>query len=49
MGTSFAEMSSWKASWDKDNILYQIYKSKYVQFFIMVIWIFKNIIRKQFD
>ena len=35
-----------KASWDEDNILDQVYKSKYVRIFNMMIWILYNIIRK---
>ena len=35
-----------KASRDEDNILYQVYKSKYFQIFIMMILILYNIIRK---
>ena len=48
MGTAFVEIwnSFNKASRDEDNILYQVYKSKYVQIFIMMILILYNIIRK---
>ena len=35
-----------KTSRDEDNILYQIYKSKYVRIIIMMILILYNIIRK---
>ena len=34
-----------KASWDEDNILYPVYKSKYVRIFIMILNLY-NIIRK---
>ena len=35
-----------KASRDEDKILYQVYKSKYVRIYIMMILILFNIIRK---
>ena len=35
-----------KASQDEDNILDQVYKSKYVRIFIMMILILYNLIRK---
>ena len=35
-----------KAYWDDNNILDQIYKSKYVQIFIVMILILSNTIRK---
>ena len=38
--------SFYKTSWDKDNILDQIYESKYVRIIIMMILILCNIIRK---
>ena len=39
-------MFNWQLSSDVDNILDQIYMSKYVQIFIMMILNFHNIIRK---
>ena len=38
--------SSNKTSWDKDNILDQIYESKYVRIIIMIFLILYNTIRK---
>ena len=39
MGTVFVEMSFDKASRDEDNILDQVYESKYVRSFIMFLLI----------
>ena len=45
-GNSFVLNSFNKASRDEDNILDQVYKSKYVRIFIMMILILYNIILK---